>query len=94
MAATQACNFSLNEDYLGKLSPGFGWSGQKNGCSTKINSDYRTKMYKFTSCDVIFRARTFTAAMLVYYTVHLIGEKHFHRHYGEMQAANRPLFAY
>ena len=36
----------------------------------------------------------YVAAMLVYYNVqYLMGEKHFHRHYGATQAAICPLLA-
>ena len=38
---------------------------------------------------------SFTAAMLVYCNVqYSMGKKHFQCRYGEMQATNRPLFAY
>ena len=37
----------------------------------------------------------FTVAMLVYYNVqYSMDKKHFHRRYGEKQAANRLSFAY
>ena len=44
--------------------------------------------------DVIFRARPCHGGHVYYNVQYSMDEKHFHCRYGEMQAANRPSFAY